>query len=214
MTSRTLTLRPLFITRIAIFGFTLWLLGFLTVEAWTHSDVRGEPAFGSPLDVAAFAVIPAVFLWMSWRLWRAGVALTESEVKVRGFFRDRTIPRSAVLDITMHFLVWQRTDGDIQVTPITAFLTPGSGLAGFVVRHSEHSLELLRKEITGIPTKEYGHVSGENLQGAEDDRHFDPPTYRRPRERQEPRSMLGHGNPLKMLCRQFSCSQAAFSSRH
>lgn len=73
-------LRPLFITRIAMFGFTLWLLGFLTVEACTHSsDVRGEPSFGSPLDVAAFAVIPAVFLWMSWRLWRAGVALTESK---------------------------------------------------------------------------------------------------------------------------------------
>lgn len=187
MTSGTLTLRPLFITRIATFGFTLWLLGFLTVEAWTHSsDVRGEPAFGSSLDVAAFAVIPAVFLWMSWRLWRAGVALTESEVTVRGFFRDRTVPRSAVLHITMHFLVWQRTDGDIQVTPITAFLTPGSGLAGFVVRHNEDSLELLRKEISGIPTKEYGLVSGENPQGAEDDRHFDPPTYRRPRERQEP----------------------------
>ncbi|TSE16004.1 hypothetical protein B1A87_008970 [Arthrobacter sp. KBS0703] len=188
----------MFITRIAMFGFTLWLLGFLTVEACTHSsDVRGEPSFGSPLDVAAFAVIPAVFLWMSWRLWRAGVALTESEVTVRGFFRDRTVPRSDVLDITMHFLVWQRTDGDVQVTPITAFLTPGSGLAGFVVRHHEDSLELLRKEITGIPTQEYGLISGENPRGAEENRHFDPPTFRHPRERQKPPKHAGTRKVLK-----------------
>lgn len=204
MTSGTLTLRPLFITRIAMFGFTLWLLGFVTVEAWTRSSgAQGEPAFGSPMDVAAFVVIPGVFLWMSWRLWRAGVELTESEVTVRGFFRDRTVPRSVVLGITMHFLVWERTDGEIQVTPITAFLSPGSGLADFVVRHNEDSLELLRKEITGIPTKEYGLGSGQNTKGAEDDRHFDPPTYRRPRGRQEPPKHAGtrksHNDALPVI---------------
>lgn len=100
MTPATLALRPPFFTRIAMLAMVLWFLGFFVVEVSTPGPGKtDEPLFTSPLDVGSFALFVGLLLWVSWRNWRMGVDLTESEVTVKGFFRDRTVPRSAVRDL-------------------------------------------------------------------------------------------------------------------
>ncbi len=192
MTPNTLMLRPLFITRIAMFACVLTFLVLLAAETPALSaDQADSRPFATPFDVVSFALFVGVLLWMSWRNWRVGVHLTESEITVKGFFRDRTVPRTAVLDVAMGQLVWERADGEIQVTPITAFLTPPTGLAGVVVRHNEKCLSLLRGEFPGISNAEPGLGGWDGRLKAEEDRHFDPPTYQRPRQGDEPPKHAG-----------------------
>ncbi len=75
-----------------MFAFVLICL----VSLWTEFGpalVAAQPAL---LEVAVLVAIVGVFLWISWRNWRLGVRLSDTEVTVLGFFRDRTVPRSAV----------------------------------------------------------------------------------------------------------------------
>lgn len=147
--------------------------------------------FVAVLDVATFALFVGFLLWMSWRNWRLAVLLSESEVTVQGFFRHRTVPRAAVLDLVVDQLVWERADGEIQVTRITAFLTPPAGLAGVVVRHNERCLALLRSEFPGISSGEPGIGGWNGRLRAEEDRHYDTPTFQRPRQGDEPPKHAG-----------------------
>jgi hypothetical protein len=150
MTRRTLTLRPLFISRISLFAFVLLFLIVLFFEVQAGpgpSGQVGEHPFGSAFDITLFVLFICTLLLAAWRNWRLGVRVSATDLTVFGVFRDRTVPRSAVRDVTMESqLVWERTDGKIRTTPITAFLNLG-GVLGFVARHNERSLTHLRREI-------------------------------------------------------------------
>jgi hypothetical protein len=182
VTEGAFTVRPLLITRIAMFALVaLFLTVFFFEVNASPAPTAAAPAFESTFDVVSFVGFVAVLIWLSWRNWRLGVRLSASDVTVRGVFRDRTVARSAVIDIAPgSYLIWERPDGRTRTTPIVAFMDLDGRLAGFIVRHNERSLDRLRRQFPGSQTWEYSRND------TEEDRSYDPPTYLRPRRRVGP----------------------------
>lgn len=184
MAGSTRVFRPLFITRIAMFAFVLVCL----VSLWTEFGPALVAAEPHPLDVAALAVIVGVFLWISWRNWHLGVRVSDTEVTVLGFFRDRTVPRSSVSEVSLDAqLVWYDDEERFRTTPIAAFFGIRGGLGSWVVERNERMLAEIRREILGEPEKYVPYV---------DDRSFDSPSYRRPRIRRRPQKHVGRYKSL------------------
>ncbi len=94
------------------------------------------------------------------------------------------MPRSAVQDVSLDsLLVWCDAEGRIRGTPILAFFGVRGGLGSWVVDRNERMLAVLRGEILGDFVSE--------CVPSVDNRSFDPPSYRRPRERAAPPKHVG-----------------------
>lgn len=172
----------LFVSRVAMFAFSLLFLGVAIYEApfATQSDAPMQEMVGW----SAFAV---AVLWFSWRNWRLGVRLSSSEIHIMGLFRDRKIARENVLDVTpWGQLVWIAPAGEVQVSQLIAFTDlSGGAVAGIVIKHNERTLAQLREKLVGPPVERH-----ESAAPAED-RTYDPPTYRRRRDRSGPGKRAG-----------------------
>lgn len=183
MAGSTRVFRPLFVTRIAMFAFVVVGLASLWFE------FRPGLSAATPPDLVALAIIVGVFLWFSWRNWRLGVRLSDTEVTVLGFFRDRTVPRSGVSEVSLDArLLWYDDAGRFRVTLILAFSGIRGGPGSFTVDHNERVLADIRREILGEPEKYVPNV---------DDRSLDPPSHRRPRDRALPPKRIGGRRPLR-----------------
>lgn len=181
----------LFISRVAMFALFLVCLGGVIGEGLVPLSTPS----GAPTDALVFVGCAGVILlWLSWRNWRLGVRLTSTEVHIKGLFRDRKIPRESVLDVTpLGHLVWIAPDSDVRVSPLIAFTDLG-GLAGIVREHNTRTLARLREELVGpaLAQPEFA-ASGE-------DRSYDPPTYRRRRDRSGPAKRAGRRKVLRDGC--------------
>jgi hypothetical protein len=144
-------------------------------------------------ELVFWSCIGLVVLWFSWRNWRLGVRLTSSQVHIKGWFRDRKIARASVVDVTpVGQLVWIAPAGNVRVSQMIAFTDAfGSGLAGIVREHNARTLARLREQLVGPP--------GEPSESApsEEDRGYDPPTYRRRRDRNGPAKRAGQRKLLR-----------------
>ncbi|WP_323959371.1 hypothetical protein GC088_12665 [Arthrobacter sp. JZ12] len=178
-----MTMRPQLITRIAMFACTVIFLAVALFDPAIGSMFESAP------DLAFFVLIIGLLLVFSWRNWRLGVRVSPTHVKILGFLRDRTVARSAVVDVTSTgYLAWQKANGDIRLSPILAFMDMG-GMASMVLRHNDRSLALLRNELVGDNAIDVDPVG--------EDRHFDPPSYIRPRRKEGPPKHSGGRMPLK-----------------
>jgi len=75
------------------------------------------------------------------RGWRVAVLCEQDEVTVRGFLRTRTIPRTAVVELTGFPALRWRSPGPLPGwTPILAFM----GSSGVLARIQQHNDEQLR----------------------------------------------------------------------
>lgn len=173
----------LFVTRVAMFALFLLTLGVVINEGLVPLSTPS----GAPTEELIFwSCVGVVLLWFSWRHWRLGVRLTPTEVHIKGLFRDRKIARESVLDITpLGQLVWIAPAGDVRVSQLTAFTDLAGGLEGIGREHNTRTLERLREELVGPP------VEQPEFAAYGEDRSYDPPTYRRRRDRRGPAKRAG-----------------------
>jgi hypothetical protein len=176
----------LFVSRIAMFAFFLVSLGVVISEGLVPLST---PSGTMSEELVFWSCIGLVVLWFSWRNWRLGVCLTSAEVHIKGVFRDRKIARDSVLDVTpLGQLVWIDPAGNARVSQMIAFTDLAGGLAGIVREHNTRTLERLREQLVGPPVEwPESSASGE-------DRSYDPPTYRRRRDRNGPAQRAGRRN--------------------
>lgn len=176
----------LFVTRVAMFALFLLTLGIVINEGLVPLSTPS----GAPTEELIFwSCVGVVLLWFSWRHWRLGVRLTPTEVHIKGLFRDRKIARESVLDITpLGQLVWMAPTGDVRVSRLIAFTDLVGGPTGIGREHNTRTLERLREELVGPPVEQPESAAyGE-------DRSYDPPTYRRRRDRRGPAKRAGRRN--------------------
>ncbi|TSE15766.1 hypothetical protein B1A87_007500 [Arthrobacter sp. KBS0703] len=173
----------LFVSRVAMFAFFLLSLGVVIHEGLVPLSTPS----GAPTEELVFlSCVGVLLLWFSWRNWRLGVRLTPTEVHIKGLFRDRKIARGSVLDITpLGQLVWIAPAGDVRVSQLIAFTDLAGGLAGIVREHNTRTLERLREQLVGPP------VERPESAAYGEDRSYDPPTYRRRRDRRGPAKRAG-----------------------
>src|SRR4051794_10472139 len=94
---------------------------------------------------AFFAIFLLIGFTLSWRLWRLAVILGNSRMKVRGFFWNRTIPRSDVVGLTtvVPGLKWLK-NGRSRWTPLLLYWAMGAPILGFDT-HSELGMLTIRR---------------------------------------------------------------------
>ncbi|RAM35646.1 hypothetical protein DBZ45_19425 [Arthrobacter globiformis] len=176
----------LLVSRVAMFAFFLVSLGVVISEGLVPLST---PSGAVSEELVFWSCIGLVVLWFSWRSWRLGVRVTSTQVHIKGLFRDRKIARESVVDITaLGQLVWIAPAGNVRVSPLIAFTDLAGGLAGIVREHNARTLARLREQLVGPPAERpESAASGE-------DRSYDPPTYRRRRDRNGPAKRAGRRN--------------------
>ncbi|MFE4837561.1 hypothetical protein ACFRAU_23125 [Arthrobacter sp. NPDC056691] len=179
----------LFVSRVAMFAFFLLSLGVVINERLVPLSTPS----GAPTEELVFwSCAGVVLLWFSWRNWRLGVRLTSTEVHIRGFFRDRKIPRESVLDVTpLGQLVWIAPDSDVRASWLIAFTDLAGGREGIGRAHNTRALARLREELVGPP------VERPESAAYGEERSYDPPTYRRRRDRSGPAKRAGRRKLLQ-----------------
>lgn len=164
-----------------MFAFVLFCLAV----AWF--EFRPALMAATPPNLVALALLVGVFLWISWRNWRLGVRLSDTEVTVLGFFRDRTVPRSAVSEVSLDARLLWYDEGRLRVTPIIAFFGTRGGPGSWTVDRNERVLADIRHQILG-ETEEYVPYV--------EDRSSDPPSRRGLQGRAFPPKHVGGRRPL------------------
>jgi hypothetical protein len=174
----------LFVSRVAMFAFFVVSLGVVISEG---SVPLSTPSGTVSEELVFWSCIGLLVLWFSWRTWRLGVRLTSTQVHIKGLFRDRKIARESVVDVNpLGQLVWIAPAGNVRVSQMIAFSDGfGSGLAGMVREHNARTLARLREQLVSPPVEQAeSPPSGE-------DRSYDPPAYRRRRDRNGPAKRAG-----------------------
>jgi hypothetical protein len=98
-----------------------------------------------------FAILAALGVVASLRLWRMCVILHEDRIVVRGFFRSRTIPRERVSRISQWGWLLSRTRaGRPWATPISVFWNFGTAPLWFE-SHNGAALIQIRHWLEGRP---------------------------------------------------------------
>ena len=101
-------------------------------------------------DWCAVVTTVAVGSALAVRGYRMGVVCTTTTVIVQGFFRTRTIPRSAIVDVTdFPSARWRDGNGRIRRSPAAAFATLGNTRLADVEDHRRECVRLLRKTLRG-----------------------------------------------------------------
>ncbi|MGZ6868920.1 MAG: hypothetical protein ACXVHI_01195 [Frankiaceae bacterium] len=104
-------IQPLLISRVSPLVVLVWLAYYL----WWGDPLPG----GLPVHVPGSAVL----VWLGYRQNRQGVLITGTTVEVRGYFWDRRLPRSAVVDVTdLPTVVWRDERGRERRTPVLSLM--------------------------------------------------------------------------------------------
>lgn len=98
----------------------------LLFSRWATAAIFGLIPFALLLDPPpgepfTWLLVTAIFEWFAWRGLRLGAVVSPSQVVVRGYLWDRTIPRQALTGMTNYpSLVWTGARGQARKTPVHA----------------------------------------------------------------------------------------------
>ena len=111
-------IQPLLVSRVIPVIVLLWLAYY----QWWGDPVPG----GLPVHIP----VTAILLWVGYRQFRQGVVVDGSSVEVRGYFWDRRLPRSTVVDVTdLPTVIWRDKNGRERRTPVLSLMRNPRALA-------------------------------------------------------------------------------------